>query len=58
MPLALGVTLVEHGEWLSAHDPAADSEPLFAEAREIFERLRAQPWLDRLAARQAVTAAD
>jgi hypothetical protein len=57
MPFWLALTLLEHGEWLSAHDSAAESEPLFAEAREIFERLRAHPWLDRLAARQAVTAA-
>ena len=47
-PFWLAVTLLEHGEWLVAEGRADDSEVLFAEAREIFERLRAQPWLDRL----------
>ena len=37
----LAVTLLEHGEL------TGDEESL-AEAREIFERLRARPWLDRL----------
>ena len=39
MPFWLGVTLLELGE-----------EPGVAEAREIFERLGATPWLDRVAA--------
>ena len=30
-----------------------EAEPLLAEAREIFERLEAKPWLDRLEAVQA-----
>jgi tetratricopeptide (TPR) repeat protein len=37
IPFWLGVTLLEHGE-----------EPGLAEAREIFERLEARPWLERL----------
>jgi class 3 adenylate cyclase/tetratricopeptide (TPR) repeat protein len=46
----LAVTLLEHGEWL-ARDAGADSaEPLLVEAGEIFERLAARPWLERLAA--------
>jgi hypothetical protein len=40
MPFWLAVTLLEHGE-------ATGAEPLLAEAREIFERLGATPWLDR-----------
>jgi class 3 adenylate cyclase/predicted ATPase len=44
----LAVTLLEHGEWLVGQDRADDAEPLLAEAREIFERLQATPWLDRL----------
>ena len=36
----LAVTLLEHGE-------AVEREPLLAEAREIFERLGATPWLER-----------
>jgi tetratricopeptide (TPR) repeat protein len=38
----LAVTLLEHGE-------ASGSESLLAEAREIFERLGATPWLERAA---------
>jgi predicted ATPase/class 3 adenylate cyclase len=40
LPFYLGVTLLEHGE-------ATGSEPLVAEAREIFARLGATPWLER-----------
>jgi tetratricopeptide (TPR) repeat protein len=36
----LAVTLLEHGE-------AVERQPLVAEAREIFERLGATPWLER-----------
>jgi class 3 adenylate cyclase/tetratricopeptide (TPR) repeat protein len=48
MPFYLGIALVERGEWLVAHDRAADAGPLLAEAREIFERLEARPWLERV----------
>lgn len=47
MPFWLGVTLLEHGEWLAGDGRSAQAEPLL-EAREIFERLRARPWLERL----------
>lgn len=47
-PFWLAVTLLEHGEWLSAHDRTAEAADRLSEAREIFERLRAQPWLERL----------
>ena len=47
-PFWLAVTLLEHGEWLSGESRAADATPLLAEAQEIFERLRATPWLERL----------
>jgi class 3 adenylate cyclase/tetratricopeptide (TPR) repeat protein len=47
MPFYLGIALLEHGEWLSANDRSADAEPLLGEAREIFERLEAGPWLER-----------
>ncbi len=43
----LAVALLEHGEWLSAEGREEDARPLLAEAREIFERLRAVPWLER-----------
>ncbi len=48
LPFWLAVTLLEHGEWLAGQDRAAEAEPLLAEAREIFERLEARPWLERL----------
>ncbi|MGH7666163.1 MAG: hypothetical protein ACREN1_02460, partial [Candidatus Dormibacteria bacterium] len=47
-PFDLAVTLTEHSEWLierGRHDKAA---PLRAEARDVFERLQARPWLERL----------
>ena len=44
----LAVVLLEHGEWLVESGSAEDAEPLLQEAREIFERLGAKPWLDRL----------
>jgi tetratricopeptide (TPR) repeat protein len=48
LPFYLAVTLLEHGEWLQAQDRRQDSEPLLVEAREIFERLDAKPWLERM----------
>jgi hypothetical protein len=56
LPFWLAVTLLEHCEWLAAAGRTDDTEPLPGEAREIFERLRARPWLERLeraAAREA-----
>ena len=50
MPYWIGVTLAEHGEWLAAQGQGEEAEPLLAEAREIFERLGARPWLERLEA--------
>jgi predicted ATPase/class 3 adenylate cyclase len=44
----LGVVLLEHGEWLAEAGKADEAEPLLVEAREIFERLQAAPWLERL----------
>jgi tetratricopeptide (TPR) repeat protein len=44
------VTQVEHAEWLLAQSRASDAEPLLAEAREIFEQLEAQPWVERVEA--------
>jgi tetratricopeptide (TPR) repeat protein len=57
MPFRLAVTLLEHGEWLTASGRSAEAEPLVREARDIFERLGARPWLERaesLQAREAV----
>jgi class 3 adenylate cyclase/tetratricopeptide (TPR) repeat protein len=43
----VAVTQLEHGEWLTAQGRAEEAEPLLDEAREIFERLEATPWLER-----------
>jgi tetratricopeptide (TPR) repeat protein len=45
----LGVTLVEHAEWLAGQGRSDEVEPLLTETREIFERLKATPWLERTA---------
>ena len=48
-PFSIAVTLLEHAEWLATQqgrDEAADA--LLAEARGVFERLRAVPWLERV----------
>jgi tetratricopeptide (TPR) repeat protein len=47
VPFWLGVTLLEHGEWLVAEGRFAEAEPLLAEARDVFERLGAAPYLER-----------
>ena len=49
IPFWLAVTLLEHAEL------TGDEESL-AEAREIFEGLKATPWLERASAAEAVTA--
>ncbi len=48
-PFWLAVTLLEHAEWLSDQGRPRDAEPLFDDAQETFERLKATPWLDRVA---------
>jgi class 3 adenylate cyclase/tetratricopeptide (TPR) repeat protein len=48
VPFYMAVTLLEHGEWLAREGRASDAAPLLVEAREVFERLRAEPWLERL----------
>ena len=47
-PFELAVVLLEHAEWLAAEGRAEEAEPLAAEARELFERLRATPYIERL----------
>ena len=46
-PFLLACTELEHAEWLVTQSRAEEAEPLLAEARETFERLRATPWLER-----------
>ena len=48
VPFYMAVTELEHGEWLVGEGRADEAEPLLAEAREIFERLEATPWVERL----------
>ena len=48
------MTWLEHGEWLGEQGRADEAEPLLAEAREIFERLGATPWLERAGGRVEV----
>jgi len=49
LPFWIAVTLLERGEALIAQSRSAEAEPLLVEARGIFERLHARPWLERLA---------
>jgi tetratricopeptide (TPR) repeat protein len=44
----LAVVLLEYGEWLTGLGRVEEATPLLDEAREIFERLKARPWLERL----------
>jgi tetratricopeptide (TPR) repeat protein len=46
-PFLLACTELEQAEWLVAQERSEDAAALIAEAREIFERLRATPWLER-----------
>jgi ATP/maltotriose-dependent transcriptional regulator MalT len=46
-PFNLAVTQLEHAAWLVREGRAAEAEPLVAEAREVFQELKAQPWLER-----------
>jgi class 3 adenylate cyclase/tetratricopeptide (TPR) repeat protein len=58
VPFHLAVARLEHAEWLAAQGRIEEAQPLFVEAREIFERLEARPWLDRLDAVHARPAAE
>ena len=47
-PFYQACILLEHAEWLMANGRTDDAAPLISEARETFERLKAEPWLERL----------
>jgi hypothetical protein len=47
-PFWLAVALLESAEWLVEEGRTDDAKPLLDEARELFERLRADPWLERV----------
>jgi len=49
IPFWLAVTQLEHAEWLAQQGREGEAESLLVEAREIFERLEAKPWLERVA---------
>jgi class 3 adenylate cyclase/tetratricopeptide (TPR) repeat protein len=53
MSFWLAVTQLEHGEWLTHQGRSSEATALLAEARDTFERLEAQPWLERRAALDA-----
>jgi len=46
-PFNLAVTMLEHAEWLARGDRGDEAEPLVRGASEVFERLRATPWIER-----------
>jgi hypothetical protein len=48
VPFWMAVTLLEYAEWLTGQGRADDATSSLTEAREIFERLEARPWLERL----------
>jgi predicted ATPase len=53
----LAPVLVDYGSWLASVDRVAEAEPLLAEARELWEPMRAVRWLERIdAALPAATA--
>jgi tetratricopeptide (TPR) repeat protein len=56
-PFLLAQVLVEHAEVLAAAGRGNEAAPLRDEARAIFERLRARPWIERAAAIGAAPAA-
>jgi tetratricopeptide (TPR) repeat protein len=47
-PFWLAVALLEYAEWLVDESRTDDAKPLLDEARELFERLRAEPWRERV----------
>jgi hypothetical protein len=47
IPFWLAMTLLEHAEWLTREGRTTDAAPVLAEAREIFERMGARPWMER-----------
>jgi len=48
MPIYVAMTRLERAENLTAQGRADEARPLLDQARETFEELRAQPWLERV----------
>jgi class 3 adenylate cyclase/tetratricopeptide (TPR) repeat protein len=55
MPFWLAVALLEHAEVAISSSGTAKAEPLLSEAQEIFTRLQARPWIDRLESARPAT---
>ena len=49
LPFHHAVVALEHAEWLIHQERADEAAVLITEAREIFEQLKATPWLERAA---------
>ncbi|MGH2769103.1 MAG: hypothetical protein ACRDJF_01050, partial [Actinomycetota bacterium] len=47
-PFWRAVTLLEHGEWLHTWARRVDAEAILTEAKYLFQRLKARPFLERL----------
>jgi len=56
-PFWVATALLEQAEWLAARGRGEEVDPLLTEARNVFERLRARPRLERLEAIQASSSA-
>ena len=54
-PFWVATALLEQAEWLAAHGRSNEIDPLLTEARDVFERLGAQPRLERLERIQATS---
>ncbi len=48
VPFWTAVTELEHAEWLTERRRASEAKDLLHEAKAIFERLKARPWLERV----------
>jgi class 3 adenylate cyclase/tetratricopeptide (TPR) repeat protein len=57
MSFARSVALLEWAEWLGTQDRDSQAMAMLDEAREVFERLGAKPWLERAAALPVTAAA-
>jgi hypothetical protein len=56
-PFNVAQILLDHAELLSGERREDEAAPLLAQARAIFERLGARPWLERADALQPAVAA-
>jgi len=48
IPFLTATTMLEHAEWLVSQGRPREAGGLLDEAREIFARLKATPWLERV----------